>query len=462
MSALSELIESMSAVERREAIRFLRSPFFNRRTDVIRLFEALCVLPHADREKHWSYVFEKESFEDQKFRLLQSYLHKLLERFLVVSHQLEDSVQHQLALTAIYRARNMHGAFEKTRKLLEKQMTGSALRNEAYHEALYLLDWQKHQLQYRLDPTDVSVLRDLSVRADVAFLSRKLRLACLLTAHGKVYQSGGTDPDLSWIVSLAEREDYRREPAVEIYRLCYIMLTRPNDESCFTNFKRELLACADRFSTDELHALNILALNFCVRRINEGQERYNREALDLYKSGLEKGFIFDNGVLSRFAYYNITAAGLQAGELEWVRFFIHEYKNRLEKKYRESLFSFNLARLEYACKNFGYVLELLQYANYRDILLNLSAKTLLIKTYYELDEFDALTSSLDAMRNYIRRKRVIGYHRTNYLNIVRYMEKLISLNQSDRTALELFRNSLNSEMILSEKTFFLSQTGFQE
>jgi hypothetical protein len=66
------------------------------------------------------------------------------------------------------------------------------------------------------------------------------------------------------------------------------------------------------------------------------------------------------------------------------------------------------------------------------------------------------------MRNYIRRKRVIGYHRTNYLNIVRYMEKLISINQSDRTALELFRNSLNSEMILSEKTFFLSQTGFQE
>jgi hypothetical protein len=98
---------------------------------------------------------------------------------------------------------------------------------------------------------------------------------------------------------------------------------------------------------------------------------------------------------------------------------------------------------------------LLQHANYRDILLNLSAKTLLIKTYYELDEFDALTSSLDAMRNYIRRKRVIGYHRTNYLNIVKYMEKLVSLNLSDRAAVERFRTALKEEVILSEKAFFL-------
>jgi hypothetical protein len=129
----------------------------------------------------------------------------------------------------------------------------------------------------------------------------------------------------------AEKAEFRKIPAVETYRLCYIMLTQPDDESAFSDFKQQLLLFADCFSGDELHALNVMALNFCVRRINEGHEKYNNEALELYKSGLEKGFIFDNGVLSRFAYYNIAAAGLQAGDLEWVRFFIHEYRNRLEK-----------------------------------------------------------------------------------------------------------------------------------
>ncbi len=459
MSALSELIDSLSVVERRDAVRFLKSPFFNQREDLQRLFDISCTDPSADRLKYWSFVYENEPFDDQRFRLLQSYLYKLLEKFLVVSHQLGDTIGHSLALSVIYRTRNMQGAFEKNRKLLESQLESSHLRNVAYHEKRYMLDWEKHQLKYRLDPTDVSTLRDLSARADIAFLSRKLRLACLLVSHSKVYQSGDSDQDQAWVMTLAEKEEFRRIPAVETYRLCYVMLTRPGDESAFFDFKQQLLAYTDCFAEEELHALNVMALNFCVRRINEGHEKYNREALELYKSGLEKGFIFDNGVLSRFAYYNIAAAGLQAGELEWVRFFIQEYRNRLEKKYRESLFSFNLARLEYACQNYGYVLELLQHANYRDILLNLSAKTLLIKTYYELDEFDALTSALDAMRNYIRRKRVIGYHRTNYLNFTRYMEKLVSLNLSDRTSVERFITALNAEAVLSEKAFFLSQTG---
>jgi hypothetical protein len=39
------------------------------------------------------------------------------------------------------------------------------------------------------------------------------------------------------------------------------------------------------------------------------------------------------------------------------------------------------------------------------------------------------------------------------------MEKLVSLNLSDRTAVERFITALNAEAVLSEKAFFLSQTG---
>ena len=88
-------------------------------------------------------------------------------------------------------------------------------------------------------------------------------------------------------------------------------------------------------------------------------------------------------------------------------------------------------------------------------MLNLAAKTLLLKTYYDLNEFDLLQSHLDAMRNYIHRKRVIGYHRSNYLNIIRYTEKLTRLNPLDKTALEAFRAAVEQEEVLTEKAFFL-------
>jgi len=46
-------------------------------------------------------------------------------------------------------------------------------------------------------------------------------------------------------------------------------------------------------------------------------------------------------------------------------------------------------------------------------------------------------------------------HRNNYLNLIRYMEKLIRLQVSDKVAVSAFRESLKKEEILSEKTFFL-------
>lgn len=167
-----------------------------------------------------------------------------------------------------------------------------------------------------------------------------------------------------------------------------------------------------------------------------------------------KGYLYEHGILSRFTYHNVVAAALHTGEHDWARGFIHSYKNHLEKRYRESAFSFNLARLEYAQANYGLVLELLQTANYRDPLLNLAAKTLLLKTYYDLREHDLLQSHLDAMRNYIHRKRVIGYHRSNYLNIVRYMEKLLKLLPGDKPAHRNLLAVIQAEERLSEKSFF--------
>ena len=266
------------------------------------------------------------------------------------------------------------------------------------------------------------------------------------------------DSDSAWeaeVIDFAEKNFAQTHPAVAVYLHCYRMMRYPEDERHFQQFKQLLLGDSGIFSREEIHGLFIWAANYCVRRLNAGEKRYFQEVLDLYKPGLESGYLLENGVLPRFTYHNVVAAGLQTGDHEWVSYFIHQYKNSLEKPYRESAFSFNLARLEFARKNYGAVLDLLQKANYRDILVNLATKTLLLKTYYELDELDLLQSHLDAMYNYITRKRVIGYHRANYLNIIRYASRLLSLQFSNKTELEKLRNAVEKEEHLSEKEWFL-------
>lgn len=458
-----QLIRSFSATEKREARKFLSSPYFNQRQDLLDIYELLeddSAVP--DLFSVWQKLFPETPFDDQKMRLLLSYLHRLLEQFLGIREFTANDLNAELQLAVAYRKRGMAEAFERTQKNLSARLSGQSPHDLQYYQYVHQLQWESFQLHYVQNPTEVSLLLDLSESADLAYLIQKLRIVCLLTAHQSVYKSDLPDIWTAEVVSMAERKESDNFPVLRVYLQCYRMLRYPEIEAHFNGFKQSLFEEAGHFSSEEMHSLYIWAINYCIRRLNEGQAIYYKEALDLYKTGLVRGYIFDNGVLSRFTYHNIVAAGLHTGELDWVRFFINEYKNRLEKKYRESSFSFNLARLEYASRHYEFVLELLQKANYRDPLLNLAAKTLLLKTYYETGELDLLQSHLDAMRNYIHRKEVIGYHKTNYLNIIRYTEKMMRLPANDRQLAASFWETVQQEKILTEKAFFGKMLGVGE
>lgn len=456
-SALIRLVSAFSPVERREVHKFLSSPFFNTRRDVIALFDYLAVADSLDKKAAWQAVFgaaEAENYEDQRFRLLMAYLNGLLEQYVAIKEMTADRAVQQLHLAVGYRKRRLTEGFERARKALEKTLTTQPLRNAGYHELQHRLLWETHQVIYPQNPTDISRLRQLSEATDVLYLAQKLRLVCLLATYREVYQA---DVEAEWetdIVTRAGQPPFADLPAIAVYLHAYRMLRYPEEVVHFQSFKSLLLGQPEQFSDEEMHGFYLLAVNFCVRRINAGRLDFFHEVLDLYKKGMEKTYLFENGLLSRFTYQNVVAAGLHTGELDWVRYFIGAYKNRLEKRYRESAYSFCLARLEYAEGHHGAVLDLLQKANYRDPLLNLAAKTLLLKTYFDLGELDLLQSHLDAMRNYIHRKRVIGYHRTNYLNIIRYAERFLRLPPGDRAAAETLRAAVEQEEVLTEKLYF--------
>ncbi|MCC6459452.1 MAG: hypothetical protein IT260_03210 [Saprospiraceae bacterium] len=458
-SQLRQLIQAFSAAEKREARKFLESPYFNRRRDVVQLFDWFCAQEAPEKGQAKRHLFGEMPVDDQELRLRMTYLHRLLERYLAQKEMEADDTALRLHLAGSYRRRGLAPQFERVRKSLEKTLATSALRDTQHHEWQYRLHWETHQLSHTRNPTELGHLQAASRSADVAYLMLKLRLICLLTVHRTLYSVDASSPWEAEVIAFAEQHAASQHPAVAVYLHCYRMMRYPEEESHFQQFKHLLLQDVGIFSREEMHGLFIWAVNYCIRRLNTGEHRYYREVSELYKPGLESGYLLENGVLPRFTYHNVVAAGLQTGDLEWVEFFIYQYKNTLEKQYRESAFSFNLARLEFARRHYGAVLDLLQKANYRDVLVNLATKTLLLKTYYELDAHDLLQSHLDAMQNYISRKRILGYHRTNCLNIIRYTGKLLALNFSDKKAVQQLRDAIAQEDPLWEKDWFLAQLG---
>lgn len=179
--------------------------------------------------------------------------------------------------------------------------------------------------------------------------------------------------------------------------------------------------------------------------------------LELYQFGFKNEIFLVNGELSRYTYQNAVTFGLILKAYDWVKNILESYKNYLPKKFKISTYSFNAARLYYEQDNKNEALTLLQKADSRDVLLSLAAKMLQLQIYYELNEFDLLHSHINATKTYIRRKKIMGYHREIYSNSLKFAQKLIDLNPYDKSERKQLREEVLATKILAEKEWMLQQ-----
>ncbi|MEM6700637.1 MAG: hypothetical protein AAF599_19690, partial [Bacteroidota bacterium] len=93
-----------------------------------------------------------------------------------------------------------------------------------------------------------------------------------------------------------------------------------------------------------------------------------------------------------------------------------------------------------------------------DILLNLNSKAMLIKMYYELEEFDTLEFLLESSKVYLRRKKGVSDNlRALYNNIIRYTSKLLRVNPYDKEKKAKLREEIQAANPLIEKQWFLER-----
>lgn len=461
-SRLITLFETLSKAEFRQLDKVLRSPFFNQKEDLIHLFDYLNqslnyegVLP--SKQDIFKKLFPKEPFVAEKVRWLMSKLTKVIENFLAYQEYFSDPAMVKTKIAIAYRKRELekhfHATIQEAEKILEKApyQHGESFRNR------YEIQLEKYNFTSKGARKSSENFYDITHNYDVFFLSTKLRQGCISLS---LQNLSNTEQELGMIaetLQYVQKKGMLDIPAISVYYYCYYALAYLDQEDYFQQFKQLLFEHGVKFPIDEIQDLYLLAINYCIRRLNEGKKGFAQEGLELYKAGLESKVLLKEGTLSIFAYRNIIAMGLIVKEYEWVETFLYTYKSALDIKQRESIFKFNLARLEYTRKNYDKAIELLSQANYKDLLLSLSAKAMALKIYYELGEFRLLDSHLHSMKAYLVRKKVIGYHRTNYLNLIRYTQKLIGLNFYDKEAVEQLKKSIEEEKAISEREWLLQQ-----
>ncbi|MFZ4635577.1 MAG: hypothetical protein ACOYNO_15335 [Saprospiraceae bacterium] len=455
-SVLWQSFSALTNLERKHLGYWLASPFFCRRPQPLRLFEYLqtCVQQAQTPDQDVAQTTTGAA-DAQAMRLLMSELLSHLEHFMVYQEKFEPATDYHIHLAAGYRKRGLEKHFTRALRAARKDWAQQPHRHSDYFEAQTAIEYEQYQFQSSGHRTEALNLQALIDTTDTAFITRKLRQACFALSHQAVYKATYQLGLLDAVVQHLHRAPALLElPAVALYYYCYRLLTEPDEEQHFSQFKT-LLFAQSALPPDEQRNLHLLAINYCVKKINQAQSRYFREVFDLYRSALQAGLLIENGVLSPFAYNNIVAIALKVHESAWAETFIHEYTPYLEAKHRESNVQLNLARVAYDRKHYGQALTHLQSADYKDLINNLISKTLLLKIFYETGEFDALDAHLQSMQSFLRRQRVIGYHRDNFSNIIRLTRKLMLHNPKSRSEVSALQQQIETETPLTEKEWLL-------
>jgi len=131
----------------------------------------------------------------------------------------------------------------------------------------------------------------------------------------------------------------------------------------------------------------------------------------------------------------------------------------LDDKYRDNAVAFNFARLYFFKREFDKVIEYLRDVEFDDVVYELSSKTILIKTYYELDEIAPLFSLLDSFNVFLNRhKRTIpDNRRKNYKLLIKYVKKLLNSSYLDKRGLKKVKKEIEEASNFPDKKWVMEK-----
>lgn len=452
------LLKSISTKELKELDTFIRSPYFNTNEKLVEVFQHLKkdypdFKNQSDKEALYRKIHPDKKFRDLHLRQYFSALTSLVEEFLAIRKFEREKTLYRHALLEEMIDRNTERLFNHT---LLKTDDKSKSEDDAFYLSQFqledlrnkfLVNTAQQQNRFAAQPDTAKAMRLL----DTFYIIRKLKFACSELNYKTIAAVEKESILMDEILELLEMKDYSDTPAIDLYHKILRTLTEPENEENFASLLQTLKAKAHLFPQTEAREMYIYAQNFCIRQINKGKTKFLNEILDIYRILLEREIILEKGILSPWDYKNIVVTALRLNEFQWTENFINAYKSKLPEAERENAYTYNLAKFYFYKKDYSKVLQLLQDVEYSDVFYSLDSKSMLLKTYYELNEMDSLDSMLDSFKIYLlRNKSLSEHHVKTYKNLLRITHKLSRLISSDKKKIALLETEIEQTKPLAD------------
>jgi len=443
--------------------KFLMSPYFNEQTDVVAFFEYLNEalrqdadrLPELDKRKVWGHVYPEKSFDEAQLRRISSELMQLTLQFMAIEGWQQDPYATGIELQTQLAQPNLEKHLAGVERQLQRLSENRKGKTSDDYLSLYRIHWNAFTRSTgTLTSTGYAEKLLPADRAlDRFYAIQKLKFYVSWLIYKRLRPAPDDMPLIEGFWDFLGGDQFSNEPLISLYKQVALSLVHFDEEHWYHGFLGSLEKVVTQIPEAEYRTLYQLAQNYCALKINQGRLAYYHELFNIFKILIDKNLLLESGSLSEGLYKNIITVGLRVGEYELAEQFIQSHAVYLPAHIRDNARTFNLANLYSHQHQHDKVIELLRNVEYSDVVYALSAKLILVRTYYESDEFNALDSLVDSFRIYLRRNKLISKSVKNqYLQFLRFVRKLISLRPGDTEELaSLCTQIADCEPLMSKK-----------
>jgi len=460
-SKFIRLYQCLDKALKKDLQKWVKSPVYNQHNDVRNLFDYLysrTVISQTtvDKNRVYRHLFPKQKYNDSKLRHIQSYALNVLKEFVGYKQVFLNDFEAKKGQLQAFGRWQLPKLSQQALKKAKKSLAQSTTRNGKYHYNSFELEVERFKLGSTQKRTTKNNLPQVFDHLSTFFVITTLKYACTARSHSSVYKKNYEIPMLDAVLDYAQQQ--LEVPVVAIYYNAYSALTQPSETTHYQKLKSHFFEHLDELAEDEQYEVFQLTLNYCIKQINMGDESYFKEIFELYQKGLSSKILLVQGELSRFTYKNIVSTGLKLEAFDWIDEFIVQYTAYLPLAFRQNYQDYGRAKWLFVQGEYDLALQkLLEVAEYDDLFLILDAKMMLLKIYYEQQSFDALESLIASFRVFLQRKEVMSYHKEVYKNVLRFIERIISLTPRDEAMRKKLASDIKQKEPLTERQWLLEK-----
>ncbi len=474
---LKEIFSSFSAEEIKKFNDFINSPYFNKKTAVIKFWNEL--IRHAPefssseitREKIYARIFPGKKYNYGTVKNLIFHLTKLAEQFLSVEKLTKDKFQSDMNYLNQLLYRSLGKIFNIKFKEAEKS---NLIPKGFYHEHYYNLskltalkkDYQFVQSLKQIDHNDldksseyficfiiIQIFADYNNSTAFRIMSNKTGAADLL----EKFLSCIDLEKMMLAVRETSEEDYHR--LLFSYKK-YLAISNPNNQQFYFEYKSYLVENLESLTRDEKYN-NINGLTTALSKLKLDPQEKMREYNEIYKIRIKNDLVVSKEGLSPVIYSSIIGNMGLSKEPELLREFMDKYYHLLHDDFKSNMMSFSHAYLCFAVNNFHKCLDYLTKIEFDIFQFKINVRNLQMMVYYEIDDYIGFSYIKDSYKHFLFKNKEISSTTKKFnSNLISYIQSMFKIRESkDRIGADELKRKLVNESSVSMKSWLLEKAG---